>query len=118
MGAFGGADADPFGEVGLNRPKSAELGGVNLLTGSWRVGYSDDMAQGAPGEDTKMDTRYIVTNDKTGQALGRTSIASPMRWVEPQFAATYVEYEFAKAAAVTVFGGRETHMGDVRIVTI
>lgn len=61
---------------------------------------------------------YIVTNEKTGQAMGRTSIASQMRWVEPQFAATYVEYEFAQAAAVAVFGARETLIGDVRIVTI
>ncbi len=51
MGAVGGADAVPFGLVGLIRPKSAKLGGClvldRLLTRRIRLHTE---AQGAPKE--------------------------------------------------------------------
>ena len=63
-------------------------------------------------------THYIVANAKTGQAMGRTSLAAPMGWVDSTFAATYIDAESALAAAKQTFGVRETLIGDVRIVSL
>ena len=62
--------------------------------------------------------KVIVTNTRTGQAMGRTSISSPVGWVDPVFAATFDDADVATWAARQVFGMREALIGDVQVVYI
>lgn len=62
----------------------------------------------------------IVTNHKTGQALGRMSMRDALGWVDAPFASTFRDTDEAREVAISVFGRAECFgfAGDIQIVAI
>jgi hypothetical protein len=60
-------------------------------------------------EMTRNTTWYTVTN-VDGLALGRSSLASSLGWVDPQYASCFENYTEARDLALRLFGTDVGHL--------